>query len=83
MKHSVLSLQAFLILCSFSFSVKSDYTSICSFGDSYADTGDFAIIFGQAASDLLITKPPYGMTFFGHPTGRISDGRLAIDFIGK
>ncbi|GJN06447.1 hypothetical protein PR202_ga24176 [Eleusine coracana subsp. coracana] len=53
------------------------------FGDSYTDTGNIAIIWSAPASDLLITKPPYGMTFFGHPTGRISDGRLAIDFIAE
>ncbi|TVU22878.1 hypothetical protein EJB05_32599 [Eragrostis curvula] len=86
MKHPILSLQIFLLLCRFgdtSIFSFGDYTSIFSFGDSYTDTGNIVIISGPAAPDLLITKPPYGMTFFGHPTGRISDGRLAIDFIAE
>lgn len=86
MKPILLFLLTLLLpLSSFSLSIQSQtpYTSIFSFGDSFTDTGNFAIIAGPTTPGLLITKPPYGMTFFGHPTGRISDGRLAIDFIGK
>ncbi|XP_034597995.1 GDSL esterase/lipase At5g45910 [Setaria viridis] len=78
-----LSFQVLLLLCSFSFSIRTNYTSIFSFGDSFTDTGNFVIIGGPTTPNLLIINPPYGMTFFGHPTGRISDGRLAIDFIAE
>ncbi|KAK3159719.1 hypothetical protein QOZ80_1BG0050230 [Eleusine coracana subsp. coracana] len=82
MGRIVLCLQIFLLLqCNSCDSTQSKYTSIFSFGDSYTDTGNIAIIWNAHAPDLL--KPPYGMTFFGHPTGRISDGRLAIDFIAE
>ncbi|GJN38116.1 hypothetical protein PR202_gb27128 [Eleusine coracana subsp. coracana] len=83
MRRRVQGLEIFLLLCSFCHSIQSNYTSLFSFGDSYTDTGNIVIISGQAAPNLLLTKPPYGMTFFGHPTGRISDGRLAIDFIAQ
>lgn len=85
MWRMVLGLQFFLLLCScLCYSIQSNYTSILNFGDSYTDTGNLAILYGGPASpDFLISKPPYGMTFFGYPTGRASDGRLAIDFIGK
>ncbi|GJN38106.1 hypothetical protein PR202_gb27118 [Eleusine coracana subsp. coracana] len=68
----------------FCHSIQSNYTSILSFGDSYTDTGNLAILYGGPASaDFLVSKPPYGMTFFGYPTGRASDGRLPIDFIAE
>lgn len=56
------------------------YTAIFNFGDSLSDTGNFlasgAILFP------VIGKLPYGQTFFKRATGRCSDGRLMIDFIG-
>ncbi|GJN06451.1 hypothetical protein PR202_ga24180 [Eleusine coracana subsp. coracana] len=85
MRPVVLCLQIFLLLCSsFCNSIQSNYSSIFSFGDSYTDTGNLAILYGGPASpDFLVSKPPYGMTFFGYPTGRASDGRLPIDFIAE
>lgn len=58
------------------------YVSIFSFGDSYADTGNNPIVFRQRSLFDPVMRPPYGATFFRRPTGRESDGRLAIDFIG-
>ena len=83
MQHVILCLQISLLLSSFSYSMQAQYTSIFSFGDSYTDTGNKVILYGPAAADLWINKPPFGMTFFGHPAGRLSDGRLVIDFIGE
>ncbi|KAL6838823.1 hypothetical protein ACP4OV_031537 [Aristida adscensionis] len=81
MKQVVISVHIFLLLTSFSYSLQTKYTSIFSFGDSYTDTGNAIIIYGPDKPDLWINKAPYGMTFFGHPSGRLSDGRLIIDFI--
>jgi hypothetical protein len=58
------------------------FTSMFTFGDSYIDTGNF-VIMATPVMPVWQGKPPYGMTFFGHPTGRIGDGRVIIDFIGK
>lgn len=86
MKLILVFLLNFLMLTSsFSVPIRTHYTSIISFGNSYADTGNLVILYGSLATTtpLLIAKLPYGMTFFGRPNGRASDGRLAIDFIGK
>ncbi|GJN31978.1 hypothetical protein PR202_gb20443 [Eleusine coracana subsp. coracana] len=48
---------------------------IINFGDSNSDTG------GMAAANGMNIELPQGRTFFRRPTGRISDGRLVIDFI--
>jgi hypothetical protein len=58
------------------------YNSIFAFGDSYTDTGNYVAMQGSGPG-VWIDNPPYGETFFGHPTGRCSDGRLIIDFICK
>lgn len=60
--------------------VLSCYTSIFSFGDSLADTGN--LLHSQPDKAYLISRFPYGQTYFDRPTGRFSDGRLVLDFIG-
>jgi phospholipase/lecithinase/hemolysin len=57
------------------------YTRLFSFGDSLTDTGNFRFVF---PNDTLAPglSFPYGETFFNHPTGRCSNGRLIVDFIG-
>ena len=59
------------------------YTSIISFGDSLADTGNLKQIASETGKVLSYFLPPYGETFFHQPTGRCSDGRLIIDFLGS
>lgn len=62
------------------------YKSIISFGDSLADTGNLLRLDRLSSSSNTpphFFLPPYGETFFHHPTGRCSDGRLVIDFIAE
>lgn len=75
----------FLLILIFSVSTKHAlgcYTSIFSFGDSLADTGNLLHISNSSIQPPHFALPPYGETYFHHPTGRCSDGRLIIDFIG-
>jgi hypothetical protein len=56
------------------------YTRVFSFGDSITDTGNYRFVF---TNDNGAHAPwPYGETYFHKATGRSSDGRLIVDFIG-
>uniref|UniRef100_A0A0E0BZ10 Esterase n=1 Tax=Oryza meridionalis TaxID=40149 RepID=A0A0E0BZ10_9ORYZ len=57
-----------------------DYDSIYSFGDSFADTGNGAVVFAEHSLFSPATKPPYGMTFFGHPHHRLHRFRQGANF---
>jgi hypothetical protein len=59
---------------------EAHYDRVFSFGDSLIDTGNSAILPATAGGPF--TNPPYGETYFKRPSGRASDGRLVIDFIG-
>ncbi|XP_073157111.1 GDSL esterase/lipase At1g28570-like [Henckelia pumila] len=83
---------AFTLLLSITFPALSScrhspprcFGSIISFGDSLADTGNLLRLSGSSTvSGLASARLPYGETFFHHPTGRFSDGRLVIDFIAE
>ncbi|MED6145579.1 hypothetical protein PIB30_026571 [Stylosanthes scabra] len=57
------------------------FSSIFSFGDSITDTGN--LYFSHQTTDQQCLSPPYGKTYFHHPSARCSDGRLIIDFIAE
>ncbi|KAL1537803.1 acetylajmaline esterase [Salvia divinorum] len=58
------------------------YRYIIGFGDSLADAGNLHILY-PSNPPRFMDLPPYGETFFHHPTGRCSNGRLIIDFIAQ
>eukprot|EP01018_Ginkgo_biloba_P018911 Gb_14047 [translate_table: standard] len=57
--------------------------AIFSFGDSLTDTGNAVSNKPFTSSTQRAQQHPYGITFFGHPSNRFSDGRLLIDFIAQ
>ena len=65
------------VFCCFSLGhSECDFEAIFNFGDSNSDTGGFWAAFPAQSG-------PFGMTYFNRPTGRASDGRLIIDFLGN
>ncbi|XP_076922389.1 GDSL esterase/lipase At1g28570-like [Bidens hawaiensis] len=74
----------FQLLCTCTLYTNGCYTSIISFGDSLADTGNLKqLSYHTNQQSLHFFYPPYGETFFHEPTGRCSNGRLVIDFIAE
>ncbi|GJT62035.1 GDSL esterase/lipase-like protein [Tanacetum coccineum] len=72
------------LLCTYSLFANGCYTSIISFGDSLADTGNLKRLASTPEEHSLhFFYPPYGESFFHMPTGRCSNGRLIIDFIAE
>ncbi|KAL3646214.1 hypothetical protein CASFOL_011394 [Castilleja foliolosa] len=58
------------------------FMTIYAFGNSYTDTGNTWSKTGPSGF-TFVSNPPYGSTFFHHPTNRYSDGRLVIDFVAQ
>nr|XP_011467481.1 PREDICTED: GDSL esterase/lipase 2-like isoform X2 [Fragaria vesca subsp. vesca] len=56
-----------------------EHVSLFIFGDSIFDAGNNNYI----NTSLRANFRPYGESFFKHPTGRFSDGRLISDFIAE
>ncbi|KAM3207745.1 hypothetical protein ACQJBY_062798 [Aegilops geniculata] len=52
------------------------FPAVFNFSDSNSDTGGFWAAFPAQ-------PPPFGVTYFGRPAGRTSDGRLVVDFIAQ
>ncbi|KAL8027238.1 hypothetical protein ABFX02_14G082400 [Erythranthe guttata] len=65
----------FLCIPLFALSYCKNPPIIFNFGDSNSDTGGLVAGLGYSV------KFPNGRTFFGRSTGRLSDGRLIIDFL--
>jgi hypothetical protein len=55
------------------------FSRLFNFGDSLSDTGNYRFIFPNDTNEPVL---PYGETFFNRSTGRFSNGRLILDFIG-
>ncbi|KAJ0960952.1 hypothetical protein J5N97_001164 [Dioscorea zingiberensis] len=56
------------------------FHAIISFGDLLTDTGNLLFALNNSHR---VNRLPYGETFFYHPTGRFSDGRLIADIIAN
>lgn len=62
--------------------ITCNFHKIYQLGDSISDTGNL-IRQKPIGASTVYARLPYGETFFKHPTGRCSNGRLMIDFIAQ
>ena len=78
---AVLAVALPLLLAAAAAAEAGKYNAVFNFGDSLVDAGNLVT---EGVPDYLATaRPPYGQSYFGYPTGRCSDGRLVVDFIGN
>jgi hypothetical protein len=80
MEYSLLFSVIFCFLWGSCVASASCYNAIYSFGDSLADTGNLLASGPKLFKE--ITNPPYGESYFHKATGRCSDGRLVVDYLG-
>ncbi|KAJ3701173.1 hypothetical protein LUZ61_004878 [Rhynchospora tenuis] len=83
-----ISLPCFLLFASLlvitrAHNTDQNFNAIFSFGNSLADPGNFIRLARGVLPYDVFEHLPYGVTYFGQPTGRASDGRLVIDFIAQ
>ena len=57
--------------------IKIDLPALYAFGDSFIDNGNNKVLNNGGGAYL-----PYGIDFDGKATGRATNGRTAVDFIG-
>lgn len=60
---------------------QGEHKTLFVLGDSLFDPGNNQYLNDSVEGGAL--PWPYGETYFGHSTGRLSDGRLVPDFIGN
>ncbi|XP_050383856.1 GDSL esterase/lipase 1-like isoform X5 [Argentina anserina] len=60
---------------------EANHKALFVFGDSLFDAGNNQYLNTSVEGSAVIW--PYGETYFDHPTGRISDGRILPDFIAQ
>ncbi|MCO5606045.1 hypothetical protein L7F22_060232 [Adiantum nelumboides] len=63
-------------------SATSPFEGMYAWGDSLTDTGNSLLYKLGIDVDAPQGHLPYGQTFFHYPTGRLSDGRIVVDFLG-
>ncbi|XP_068652097.1 GDSL esterase/lipase At3g26430-like [Aristolochia californica] len=76
LSRSILSALLGVLFVHVSATSRCEFSAVFNFGDSNSDTGGLAASFWPAPE-------PNGESFWGHPAGRYSDGRLVIDFIAN